>query len=110
MRPKGADSEDAAKARVLARGRLKNLAFLFVFQRGAASISYAHLIDYAAVPWIDRGLGTWCRWPWMKAALYLMMLAFNDVDAGESSAVNRLLVWAFAGGSAWFNWIPGPTW
>nr|WP_011242311.1 DUF2637 domain-containing protein [Streptomyces noursei]BAA89267.1 ORF502 [Streptomyces noursei]BAD80785.1 hypothetical protein [Streptomyces noursei] len=109
MRPKGADSEDAAKARVLARGRLKNLAFLFVFSAVPASISYAHLIDYATQSLgLTGGLEYLVPLALDEAALYLMMLAFNDVDAGESSAVNRLLVWAFAGGSAWFNWIQAP--
>ncbi|WP_218137672.1 DUF2637 domain-containing protein [Streptomyces sp. 2112.2] len=110
MRPEGADTKEAAAARVLARSRLKNLGFLFVFSAVPASISYAHLIDFARDSLgLTEPLIYLVPLALDEAALYLMMLAFADVDAGESSTANRLLVWAFAGGSAWFNWLQAPT-
>ncbi|MFK0294846.1 DUF2637 domain-containing protein [Streptomyces sp. NPDC090442] len=110
MRSSGAETTEAARARVLARARLKNLAFLFVFAAVPATISFAHLVSYA-----HDALGLSAPLTYLvplaldEAALYLMMLAFADADAGVSAAANRMLVWAFAGGSAWFNWLQAPS-
>ncbi|MFF1794977.1 DUF2637 domain-containing protein [Kitasatospora sp. NPDC058263] len=109
MRPAGADTVAAGKARVNARGKLVNLAFLFVFSAVPASLSYAHLIDYAQTALgLHGGMQYLVPLALDEAAMYLMMLAFQDVDREESATVNRLLVWAFALASAWFNWIQAP--
>ena len=109
MRPTGADSAEAGKARVAARRKIKNLAFLCVFSAVPATLSYSHLIEYAHTALdLHGGLQYLVPLALDEAAMYVMMLAFGDVDAGESAAANRTLVWAFVAGSAWFNWIQAP--
>ncbi|MEV6672875.1 DUF2637 domain-containing protein [Streptomyces sp. NPDC051162] len=110
MRPAGANTPQAARGRVTARIRLKNLFFLFVFAAVPATLSYSHLIDYATTALdLHGGLQYLVPLALDEAAMYLMMLAFADVDAQRSAAANRLLVWCFALASAWFNWLQAPT-
>ncbi|MFD8705900.1 DUF2637 domain-containing protein [Kitasatospora sp. NPDC059648] len=109
MRPAGADTVAAGKARVNARGKIMNLAFLFAFAAVPASLSYAHLIGYAQTALgLHGGMEYLVPLALDEAAMYLMMLSFQDVDREESAAGNRLLVWVFALASAWFNWIQAP--
>jgi hypothetical protein len=42
------------------------------------------------------------------AAMFSAMIAVREASHGDASLGSRMLVWAFAGASAWFNWVHAP--
>ncbi len=42
------------------------------------------------------------------AAMFSAVMAVREASHGDASLGSRLLVWAFAGASAWFNWVHAP--
>jgi hypothetical protein len=42
------------------------------------------------------------------AAMFSAVLAVREASNGDASLGSRLLVWLFAGASAWFNWVHAP--
>lgn len=42
------------------------------------------------------------------AAMFCAVIAVREASHGDASVGSRLLVWAFAGAAAWFNWVHAP--
>ncbi|GAA3377164.1 DUF2637 domain-containing protein [Streptomyces sannanensis] len=42
------------------------------------------------------------------AAMFCSVLAVREASHGDAALGSRLLVWAFAGAAAWFNWVHAP--
>lgn len=42
------------------------------------------------------------------AAMFSAVIAVREASHGDASLGSRLLVWAFAGAAAWFNWVHAP--
>ncbi|WP_441246735.1 DUF2637 domain-containing protein [Kitasatospora sp. McL0602] len=42
------------------------------------------------------------------AAMFCSVLAVREASHGDAALGSRLLVWLFAGASAWFNWVHAP--
>jgi len=42
------------------------------------------------------------------AAMFSALIAVREASHGDASLGSRLLVWAFAGAAAWFNWVHAP--
>lgn len=42
------------------------------------------------------------------AAMFCAVIAVREASHGDASVGSRMLVWAFAGAAAWFNWVHAP--
>ncbi|MCK1797140.1 DUF2637 domain-containing protein [Streptomyces sp. XM4193] len=42
------------------------------------------------------------------AAMFCAVIAVREASHGDASVASRMLVWAFAGAAAWFNWVHAP--
>lgn len=113
-------NEDPAQAdsweRMEERRRRKETAYasasyilLFCCAGVAAALSFQGLVGFGR-----ENLGLGGGWEYLVpfgldgAAMFCAVLAVREASQGDASLGSRLLVWAFAGAAAWFNWVHAP--
>lgn len=75
----------------------------------AAALSFQGLVGFGR-----ENLGLSGGWEYLVpfgldgAAMFCAVLAVREASQGDASLGSRLLVWAFAGAAAWFNWVHAP--
>ena len=84
-------------------------ALLFCCAGVAAALSFQGLVGFGR-----QNLGLSDGWEYLVpfgldgAAMFCAVLAVREASHGDSSMGSRILVWLFAGASAWFNWVHAP--
>jgi hypothetical protein len=82
---------------------------LFCCAGVAAALSFHGLVGFGV-----QNLGLSGGWEYLVpfgldgAAMFCSVLAVREASNGDAALGSRLLVWAFAGASAWFNWVHAP--
>lgn len=83
---------------------------LFVSAAVAAALSFHGLVGFGR-----NNLGLTGGWEYLVpfgldgAAMFCSVLAVREANQGEAALSSRVLVWTFAGTSAWFNWVHAPA-
>ncbi|MET8700203.1 DUF2637 domain-containing protein [Kitasatospora sp. NPDC004723] len=108
----GADSWERAEER---RRRKESLyggasyTLLFCCAAVAAALSFHGLVGFGV-----QNLNLSGGWEYLVpfgldgAAMFCSVLAVREASHGDAALGSRLLVWLFAGASAWFNWVHAP--
>ncbi|MFB6888994.1 DUF2637 domain-containing protein [Kitasatospora sp. NPDC056327] len=108
----GADSWERTEER---RRRKESLyggasyTLLFCCAGVAAALSFHGLVGFGV-----QNLGLSGGWEYLVpfgldgAAMFCSVLAVREASHGDAALGSRLLVWLFAGASAWFNWVHAP--
>jgi hypothetical protein len=84
-------------------------ALLFCCAAVAAALSFHGLVGFG-----QQNLGLSGGWEYLVpfgldgAAMFCSVLAVREASHGDAALGSRLLVWLFAGASAWFNWVHAP--
>ncbi|RKN38295.1 DUF2637 domain-containing protein [Streptomyces hoynatensis] len=84
-------------------------ALLFCCAGVAAALSFQGLVGFGR-----QNLGLDDGWEYLVpfgldgAAMFCAVIAVREASHGDSSMGSRMLVWLFAGASAWFNWVHAP--
>jgi hypothetical protein len=82
---------------------------LFCCAAVAAALSFHGLVGFG-----QQNLGLAGGWEYLVpfgldgAAMFCSVLAVREASHGDAALGSRLLVWAFAGAAAWFNWVHAP--
>ncbi|WSY15734.1 DUF2637 domain-containing protein [Embleya sp. NBC_00896] len=82
---------------------------LFVCAGVAAALSFHGLVGFGR-----QNLGLSNGWEYLVpfgldgAAMFCSVLAVREASHGDAALGSRILVWTFAGASAWFNWVHAP--
>ncbi|MFF3002928.1 DUF2637 domain-containing protein [Kitasatospora sp. NPDC057940] len=82
---------------------------LFCCAGVAAALSFHGLVGFGV-----QNLGLSGGWEYLVpfgldgAAMFCSVLAVREASHGDAALGSRLLVWLFAGASAWFNWVHAP--
>lgn len=82
---------------------------LFCCAAVAAALSFHGLVGFG-----EQNLGLSGGWEYLVpfgldgAAMFCSVLAVREASHGDAALGSRLLVWTFAGASAWFNWVHAP--
>ncbi|GAA2243054.1 MULTISPECIES: DUF2637 domain-containing protein [Kitasatospora] len=82
---------------------------LFCCAAVAAALSFHGLVGFGV-----QNLGLADGWEYLVpfgldgAAMFCSVLAVREASHGDAALGSRLLVWLFAGASAWFNWVHAP--
>ncbi|MFC5906327.1 DUF2637 domain-containing protein [Streptacidiphilus monticola] len=82
---------------------------LFACASVAAALSFHGLVGFGR-----QNLGLSGGWEYLVpfgldgAAMFCSVLAVREASHGDAATGSRLLVWLFAGASAWFNWVHAP--
>ncbi|WP_424641912.1 DUF2637 domain-containing protein [Embleya sp. AB8] len=82
---------------------------LFVCAGVAAALSFHGLVGFGR-----ENLGLANGWEYLVpfgldgAAMFCSVLAVREASHGDAALGSRILVWTFAGASAWFNWVHAP--
>src|SRR5690349_226732 len=82
---------------------------LFCCAAVAAALSFHGLVGFG-----QENLGLSGGWEYLVpfgldgAAMFCSVLAVREASHGDAAFGSRLLVWLFAGASAWFNWVHAP--
>ncbi|MEV7775837.1 DUF2637 domain-containing protein [Kitasatospora sp. NPDC086791] len=82
---------------------------LFCCAGVAAALSFHGLVGFGV-----QNLGLSGGWEYLVpfgldgAAMFCSVLAVREASHGDAAFGSRLLVWVFAGASAWFNWVHAP--
>ncbi|AEW97117.1 MULTISPECIES: DUF2637 domain-containing protein [Streptomycetaceae] len=82
---------------------------LFCCAAVAAALSFHGLVGFGR-----QNLGLGGGWEYLVpfgldgAAMFCSVLAVREASHGDAALGSRLLVWTFAGASAWFNWVHAP--
>ncbi|MDH6116103.1 DUF2637 domain-containing protein [Kitasatospora sp. GAS204B] len=109
---RGADSWERTEER---RRRKESLyggasyTLLFCCAAVAAALSFHGLVGFGT-----QNLGLSGGWEYLVpfgldgAAMFCSVLAVREASHGDAALGSRLLVWLFAGASAWFNWVHAP--
>ncbi|MER7703759.1 DUF2637 domain-containing protein [Kitasatospora sp. NPDC097605] len=109
---KAADSWERAEER---RRRKESLyggasyTLLFCCAAVAAALSFHGLVGFGV-----QNLNLSGGWEYLVpfgldgAAMFCSVLAVREASHGDAALGSRLLVWLFAGASAWFNWVHAP--
>lgn len=114
-KPKHAATEDSWE-RSEERRRRKEAVYgaasyvlLFVCAAVAAALSFHGLVGFGR-----QNLGLSGGWEYLVpfgldgAAMFCSVLAVREASHGDAATGSRLLVWLFAGASAWFNFVHAP--
>jgi hypothetical protein len=84
-------------------------ALLFCCAAVAAALSFHGLVGFG-----QQNLSLSGGWEYLVpfgldgAAMFCSVLAVREASHGDAALGSRLLVWTFAGASAWFNWVHAP--
>ncbi|MFF4230684.1 DUF2637 domain-containing protein [Streptomyces sp. NPDC001820] len=84
-------------------------ALLFCCAAVAAALSFHGLVGFGR-----ENLSLGGGWEYLVpfgldgAAMFCSVLAVREASHGDAALGSRLLVWAFAGAAAWFNWVHAP--
>jgi hypothetical protein len=87
------------------------VAYVLLF--GSASVAAA-LSFHGLVGFGQQNLNLNGGWEYLVpfgldgAAVFCSVLAVREASHGDAALGSRLLVWTFAGASAWFNWVHAP--
>jgi hypothetical protein len=82
---------------------------LFCCAAVAAALSFHGLVGFG-----QQNLGLSDGWEYLVpfgldgAAMFCSVLAVREASHGDAALGSRILVWTFAGASAWFNWVHAP--
>ncbi|MEU0843614.1 DUF2637 domain-containing protein [Streptomyces sp. NPDC005962] len=82
---------------------------LFCCAAVAAALSFHGLVGFG-----QQNLNLSGGWEYLVpfgldgAAMFCSVLAVREASHGDAALGSRLLVWLFAGASAWFNWVHAP--
>jgi hypothetical protein len=82
---------------------------LFCCAAVAAALSFKGLVGFG-----EQNLGLTGGWQYLVpfgldgAAMFCSVLAVREASHGDAALGSRILVWTFAGASAWFNWVHAP--
>ncbi|MFF1909224.1 DUF2637 domain-containing protein [Kitasatospora sp. NPDC058218] len=110
--PGGSDSWERSEER---RRRKESLyggasyTLLFCCAAVAAALSFHGLVGFGV-----QNLNLSGGWEYLVpfgldgAAMFCSVLAVREASHGDAALGSRLLVWLFAGASAWFNWVHAP--
>jgi hypothetical protein len=88
-----------------------SVAYVLLF--GSASVAAA-LSFHGLVGFGQQNLNLRGGWEYLVpfgldgAAVFCSVLAVREASHGDAALGSRLLVWTFAGASAWFNWVHAP--
>ncbi|MGA5816681.1 DUF2637 domain-containing protein [Kitasatospora sp. NPDC094028] len=108
----GADSWERSEERRRNKESLYGAAsytLLFCCAGVAAALSFHGLVGFGM-----QNLGLSGGWEYLVpfgldgAAMFCSVLAVREASHGDAALGSRLLVWLFAGASAWFNWVHAP--
>ncbi|MEU9043820.1 MULTISPECIES: DUF2637 domain-containing protein [unclassified Kitasatospora] len=108
----GADSWERAEERRRRKESLYGAAsytLLFCCAAVAAALSFHGLVGFGV-----QNLNLSGGWEYLVpfgldgAAMFCSVLAVREASHGDAAFGSRLLVWIFAGASAWFNWVHAP--
>ncbi|MFF2147070.1 DUF2637 domain-containing protein [Kitasatospora sp. NPDC058190] len=108
----GADSWERSEERRRHKESLYGAAsytLLFCCAGVAAALSFHGLVGFGV-----QNLGLSGGWEYLVpfgldgAAMFCSVLAVREASHGDAALGSRLLVWLFAGASAWFNWVHAP--
>ncbi|MFJ9460760.1 DUF2637 domain-containing protein [Kitasatospora sp. NPDC101447] len=108
----GADSWERSEERRRRKESLYGAAsytLLFCCAGVAAALSFHGLVGFGV-----QNLGLSGGWEYLVpfgldgAAMFCSVLAVREASHGDAAFGSRLLVWVFAGASAWFNWVHAP--
>jgi hypothetical protein len=106
------DSWERSEERRRRRERLyasASYTLLFCCAAVAAALSFHGLVGFG-----QENLGLSGGWEYLVpfgldgAAMFCSVLAVREASHGDAALGSRLLVWLFAGASAWFNWVHAP--
>ncbi|GAB2689987.1 DUF2637 domain-containing protein [Kitasatospora kifunensis] len=109
---RGADSWERTEERRRRKESLYGAAsytLLFCCAAVAAALSFHGLVGFGT-----QNLGLSGGWEYLVpfgldgAAMFCSVLAVREASHGDAALGSRLLVWLFAGASAWFNWVHAP--
>jgi len=111
-----ADSKDDSWERSEERRRRKEALYgsasyvlLFACASVAAALSFHGLVGFGR-----ENLNLSGGWEYLVpfgldgAAMFCSVLAVREASHGDAAFGSRMLVWLFAGASAWFNWVHAP--
>ncbi|KPI18373.1 Protein of unknown function DUF2637 [Actinobacteria bacterium OK074] len=82
---------------------------LFCCAAVAAALSFHGLVGFG-----QQNLSLSGGWEYLVpfgldgAAMFCSVLAVREASHGDAALGSRILVWTFAGASAWFNWVHAP--
>jgi len=82
---------------------------LFCCAAVAAALSFHGLVGFG-----QQNLNLSDGWEYLVpfgldgAAMFCSVLAVREASHGDAALGSRMLVWAFAGAAAWFNWVHAP--
>jgi hypothetical protein len=82
---------------------------LFACASVAAALSFHGLVGFG-----EENLNLSGGWQYLVpfgldgAAMFCSVLAVREASHGDAAFGSRMLVWLFAGASAWFNWVHAP--
>ncbi|MGW3494372.1 DUF2637 domain-containing protein [Streptomyces sp. NPDC001020] len=88
---------------------IASYALLFCCAAVAAALSFHGLVGFG-----EQNLGLSGGWEYLVpfgldgAAMFCSVLAVREASHGDAALGSRILVWAFAGAAAWFNWVHAP--
>ncbi|MFF1796714.1 DUF2637 domain-containing protein [Kitasatospora sp. NPDC058263] len=88
---------------------ISSYVLLFCCAGVAAALSFHGLVGFG-----KENLGLSNGWEYLVpfgldgAAMFCSVLAVREASHGDAALGSRLLVWLFAGASAWFNWVHAP--
>ncbi|MGK4583921.1 DUF2637 domain-containing protein [Kitasatospora sp. HPMI-4] len=108
----GSDSWERSEERRRRKESLYGAAsytLLFCCAAVAAALSFHGLVGFGV-----QNLGLSDGWEYLVpfgldgAAMFCSVLAVREASHGDAALGSRLLVWLFAGASAWFNWVHAP--
>ena len=115
-KPKHAAEKDDSWERSEERRRRKEALYgsasyvlLFACASVAAALSFHGLVGFGR-----ENLNLSGGWEYLVpfgldgAAMFCSVLAVREASHGDAAFGSRLLVWLFAGASAWFNWVHAP--
>ncbi|MFD0275421.1 DUF2637 domain-containing protein [Kitasatospora sp. NPDC127111] len=110
--PGGTDSWERSEERRRRKESLYGAAsytLLFCCAAVAAALSFHGLVGFGV-----QNLNLSGGWEYLVpfgldgAAMFCSVLAVREASHGDAALGSRLLVWLFAGASAWFNWVHAP--
>ncbi|MFI8080879.1 DUF2637 domain-containing protein [Kitasatospora sp. NPDC086009] len=110
--PGGSDSWERSEERRRRKESLYGAAsytLLFCCAGVAAALSFHGLVGFGM-----QNLNLSGGWEYLVpfgldgAAMFCSVLAVREASHGDAALGSRLLVWLFAGASAWFNWVHAP--
>ncbi|GAA2748512.1 MULTISPECIES: DUF2637 domain-containing protein [Kitasatospora] len=109
---RGSDSWERSEERRRRKESLYGAAsyvLLFCCAAVAAALSFHGLVGFGV-----QNLNLSGGWEYLVpfgldgAAMFCSVLAVREASHGDAALGSRLLVWLFAGASAWFNWVHAP--